>query len=228
MRVRRSLLALLASAAALAAAAATDVQQQQRSLFQRAAQVIQGAFLGGQQTTAVTAAAEGEQLPKLEDPWETQPGLKMVRRLLDGDQLGVVLDMARNPELEQIWGNPAAAFRMLQNYPMLGGIRGVKDVMAKSEAEVTPEDVRRCDRVAHTRRRTGPPLTSFPRLHPPIPTHTRTHTGPLRPPRPPARGDHLRAALGRDGGPGQGGRALRALRGQAAVRPGLHGPPGAH
>lgn len=134
------LLALAFASAAALATAATDVrQQQQRSLFQRTAKVIQGAFLGGQ--TAV-AAAEAEQPPKLEDPWETQRGLKMVRRLLDGDQLGVVLDMARNPELEQIWENPRATFRLLQSYPMLGGIRGVKDIMAKSEAEITPGDVR--------------------------------------------------------------------------------------
>lgn len=156
MRVRRSLLAL-ASAAALAAvvffatpataatggAAAIDVQQQQRSLFHRAAQAIQGAFLGGQQQQQSTVApAETEPPPKLEDPWETQRGLKMVRKLLDGDQLGVVLDMVQNPELEQVWSNPRATFRLLQSYPMLGGIRGVKDIMAKSEAEITPEDVR--------------------------------------------------------------------------------------
>lgn len=126
MRVQRSLLALASAAALAAAAAATDVQQQQqRSLFQRAAQVIQGAFLGGQQTTAGAAAtAEGEQLPKLEDPWETQPGLKMVRRLLDGDQLGVVLDMARNPELEQIWGTPLPRSGRCRFIPCWAGSAG--------------------------------------------------------------------------------------------------------
>ena len=150
MPVRRALLTV-ASVAALAAvvhAGATSAhkqQEQQRSLFERAAQAIQGAFLGESPAETAQQQQPQQQQPQqapLEDPWETHAGLKVVRRLLDGDHLGVVQQLSDNPELEQIWSVPQATYRLLQIYPMLGGIRGVKEIMAKSEEQVTREDVR--------------------------------------------------------------------------------------
>jgi hypothetical protein len=169
MRIHASrlLLAIAALAAALAAipqaAAQADAGTTQQpepvsSLFRRAAQAIGSAFLGG-----VSSSQAQEPQPKLVDPWKAQAGLRMVRRLLDGDQLGVVVDMARNPELEQLWGNPRATFRLLQNYPMLGGIKGVKEIMAKSEEAVTTEDVSASNRV-HAGGLNGRPDPSIGRL----------------------------------------------------------------
>ena len=62
-------------------------------------------------------------------------------KMKDGGHLDVLQAMIKTKDLERIWGNPKAFYVMMQNFPMLAGIKGVPELMSKKQEEVTPEDV---------------------------------------------------------------------------------------
>ena len=62
---------------------------------------------------------------------------------MNGDHFAVLTSMVQNKGLEEIWSRPWAFHRMLQNFPMLEGIKGFPELMAKDKEDLTPEDVRR-------------------------------------------------------------------------------------
>jgi hypothetical protein len=62
---------------------------------------------------------------------------------MDGDRFAVITSLVQNKELEEIWSKPWAFHRMLQNFPVLEGIKGFPELMAKDKEELTSEDVRR-------------------------------------------------------------------------------------
>ena len=86
------------------------------------------------------------------DSWATQPNLRIVSQMMEGDRFTVMRDMANNKGLEEIWSKPWAFHRMLQTFPMLEGIKGFPELMAKDKDELTPEDVRRRGRKMRGRR----------------------------------------------------------------------------
>jgi hypothetical protein len=58
------------------------------------------------------------------DSWATQPDLRVLSKMMDGDRCGVVSGMANDKGLEEIWSKSWAFHRMLQSFPMLEGIKG--------------------------------------------------------------------------------------------------------
>ena len=76
------------------------------------------------------------------DSWATQPNLRVLSQMMEGDRFGVLTNMANDKGLEEIWSKPWAFHRMLQTFPMLEGIKGFPELMAKEKEDLTPEDVR--------------------------------------------------------------------------------------
>jgi hypothetical protein len=53
---------------------------------------------------------------------------------MEGDHFAVLTNMVQNKGLEKIWSKPWAFHWMLQNFPMLEGIKGFPELMAKEPA----------------------------------------------------------------------------------------------
>lgn len=131
------LLALLLPSATYAAATTTadEATTNKPSLFQRFTQAFQPT------ATAPAAAAAPEEAQEPVNVWTAQGELKLMSKMKDGGHLDVLQTMIKTKDLERIWGNPKAFYIMMQNFPMLAGIKGVPELMTKKQEEVTPEDV---------------------------------------------------------------------------------------
>lgn len=75
-----------------------------------------------------------------EDSWAEDRDLLMMQKMLNGDSFAIFDNLVNAEGLEEIWGKPKVVFRMLQAYPILEGIKGVKDLMKKKEDELESKD----------------------------------------------------------------------------------------
>jgi hypothetical protein len=114
---------------------ATTANNHKPSLFQRFTQAFQPT------ATAAAPAAAPEEAQKPFNVWTAPGELKLMSKMKDGGHLDVLQTMIQTKDLERIWGNPKAFYVMMQNFPMLAGIKGVPELMTKKQEEVTPEDV---------------------------------------------------------------------------------------
>ena len=77
-----------------------------------------------------------------EDAWATDPELGILSKLMEGDYMSVFTDIAYNKEFTQLWDEPRAVAFVLKNHKILEGIRGVPEIAAKKDEDITAEDVR--------------------------------------------------------------------------------------
>lgn len=77
----------------------------------------------------------------LSDAWAEERELQVGRRLLDGDHLGVLREMAQSKDLDVIWADPIAARRLLTANPIFKALPGVAALADKAAEEWTADDV---------------------------------------------------------------------------------------
>jgi len=132
----------------LLAPLAVHAAPKRRGLFERMAAAVTGRETQESGIEAIAAKASGlaDALGAMvdrgqgEDSWAEDRDLIMLQKMLNGDSFSIFDNLANAEGLEEVWSKPKVVFRMLQAYPILEGIKGVKDLMAKKEEELTSKD----------------------------------------------------------------------------------------
>jgi hypothetical protein len=80
--------------------------------MKRVKRVLEGDAAGATTTTSTTGTKATKN--KLTDSWATDSVLQGAKRLMNGDNAGVLMDMSMGKEMEEIFSNPDAAHTLLQ------------------------------------------------------------------------------------------------------------------
>ena len=132
----------------LLAPLAVHAAPKRRGLFERMAAAVSGRETqeSGIDVLAAKASDLADAVGALvdngprEDSWAKDRDLIMMQKMLNGESLSIFDSLANADGLEEVWSKPKVVFRMLQAYPIMEGIKGVKELMAKKEEELTSED----------------------------------------------------------------------------------------
>lgn len=113
-----------------------DVSSSKQPLFNR--------LMGALSSATQQHQGENDEAHKntgVADIWSLDEELILAKRILNGEHVSAVADMTNNKDLDTIWSNPQTVSTILKAMPMFKGLKGVKEVLAKDEADITPEDV---------------------------------------------------------------------------------------
>lgn len=117
-----------------------------------------------------------------EDAWRVDPELRVLSKMMEGDFMGIFQILALDKELERVWSEPRAVAHVLKTMKVFEGVRGVPEIMAKADGDITKEDVRVklsvCVKPAvHALHPAGPTQTLLYQSNPPsVPQHPPLHT----------------------------------------------------